>query len=580
MKNIVISNISKINDRIKDETTYKSDSGDIIGIQTNEAPLKYFVKMLFESGEKVDEILTIVTKEAESALENLKNVLENYCNENSYDMPEIKPIEYKTDVDTITKLISKIKSGDNVYIDTTGGFRDTVYILLMVVRILEYSDIEFKKAIYSNYQNHQIEDVTSTYKMFNLITAANSFTSYGNSSELEKFFENSDNQVIKDTIAVMNEFSDTIALCKTSSLENILERLNNNLALLSESSENKEEDILFKSLANVIRNKFYMNDENKSIEYPDIVKWCVANNLIQQAVTIYTEKMPEYFYRKKYFTVSEKEEIEVKVKVKKESEKNHFDYYSVLFYSNFMISRAYNETGYFLKKICSAINEKSIFNKKSDEAILAERLVKSSNKDDFKNKTDKKLYSKYVTPNIEKNLSKFFRVKNAIYNIEGKQKSPETLRKNLEKDNIKDVGEYINEKYKEIENFPTTAKKFISSVSNEKKLIRLLTNSDEENNRFEDEHLNTIELIGTLNSMNIAYKVTEEIPTEQMQQILRDYMFIKTELRNKFNHASEESSTTDEVNDYFEKHGYTISENSSVAEISKFMNDVLNKLTI
>lgn len=66
MKNIVISNISKINDRIKDETTYKSDSGDIIGIQTNEAPLKYFVKMLFESGEKVDEILTIVTKEAES----------------------------------------------------------------------------------------------------------------------------------------------------------------------------------------------------------------------------------------------------------------------------------------------------------------------------------------------------------------------------------------------------------------------------------------------------------------------------------------------------------------------------------
>ena len=44
------------------------------------------------------------------------------------------------------------------------------------------------------------------------------------------------------------------------------------------------------------------------------VEWCVHNRLIQQAVTIYVEKMPEYFYNKKLYTVSDsiKKQVENK----------------------------------------------------------------------------------------------------------------------------------------------------------------------------------------------------------------------------------------------------------------------------
>ena len=49
--------------------------------------------------------------------------------------------------------------------------------------------------------------------------------------------------------------------------------------------------------------------------------WCVQNRLIQQAVTIYVEKMPEYFYNKKLYTVSDYVINSVKNK------KSKFDYY-------------------------------------------------------------------------------------------------------------------------------------------------------------------------------------------------------------------------------------------------------------
>ena len=114
-------------------------------------------------------------------------------------------------------------------------------------------------------------------------------------------------------------------------ISTVLKTLNDRLNELSELHTDSKDVILLKSLSGIIKNKFGCN--NDKIEYPDVVKWCLDNKMIQQAITIYVEKMPEYFYKKQYFTVTD--DILESVKIKNET--SHNDFYYELFYSSFLV---------------------------------------------------------------------------------------------------------------------------------------------------------------------------------------------------------------------------------------------------
>lgn len=103
-------------------------------------------------------------------------MISKYCIENEISSPKITDILYSANTsETIKSITENIHKDDNIFIDTTGGFRDISYILLFIVRFLEYAGINFKKAIYGNYNDFSIIDVTSTYKLFNLINSADNF---------------------------------------------------------------------------------------------------------------------------------------------------------------------------------------------------------------------------------------------------------------------------------------------------------------------------------------------------------------------------------------------------------------------
>lgn len=305
MSNIIIMNLSKLNGNVQ-SSVYSSDLGEIEGKYTADAPIKYLMMYFAKNKKQADKILTVITKEAEDALPEFKDMLEEYCKENGYAVPEIIPINGKEEIITITEVAEKVEEKDSIFIETTGGLRNTTYTLMTIVRMLEFSGVVLEKAVYSNYIGKRIEDITNTYKMFNLINAANSFTSYGSSKELNAIFKNSKDENILKAISAMNTFSDEIALCRTKKLKSSLKNLNKNLrSLMSNNAKTKEAE-MFKTLVNVIRRKFYITDGKSEIEIPNVVKWCIDNNLIQQGVTIYTELMPQYF-REKFYTASEKQ---------------------------------------------------------------------------------------------------------------------------------------------------------------------------------------------------------------------------------------------------------------------------------
>ena len=331
MANIIITNISTLSNDPK-LWQYSSDLGIIDGVNTNEAPVKYLIRYIAKNNQKIDKIIAVTTNEAEPALDALKASLKCF----PISTPEPFMIKFKENkfAETIREVSNEFNSGDHVFIDTTGGFRNSSYFLMCVARILEYSGTDLIKAVYSKFEkdnpdNNRIIDVTDLYNMYDLINAVDAFTNYGNSHGLEQYFKDTDEPAVKEVISAMNAFSDMISLCRTSELSGILSKLNSSLDKLSKTDTDKADIILLKTLIPAVREKFYM--KNKRIEYPDIVRWCLDNRFIQQAVTIYVERMPEYFFSKNYITISDK----MSDKIKTEKANSHFDINYEMFYNYF-----------------------------------------------------------------------------------------------------------------------------------------------------------------------------------------------------------------------------------------------------
>ena len=53
-------------------------------------------------------------------------------------------------------------------------------------------------------------------------------------------------------------------------------------------------------MVKLIRKKFGMGDEG-NLSYLQLISWCVENNMLQQALVLYIEKMPEYYVEKGVF---------------------------------------------------------------------------------------------------------------------------------------------------------------------------------------------------------------------------------------------------------------------------------------
>lgn len=563
MAEVLILNLSALPKEFEkvSETAYASDMDTINGRFTNDAPVKYILKYLDSHGKKLDKIICAVTKEAEPAFEKYNETVKNFCNENSYNFPKIEKVESNfasSDMaKTVKEMLDHIGRDDKIYMDTTGGARNSSYLLMFIVRFLEYEGIKLEKAIYSVYdrdhnENNKIEDVTGLYNMFNLINAANTFTSFGNSDELEKIFKNTSNQQIKKTIKAMNRFSDSVMLCKTN-LSETLKELNDSLNELNNAEVTGENEILFQRIIDIIRQKFNINDDNPEIDYIDLIKWCISNNLVQQAITIYTEKIPEYLYEKSYFTVSSNVVDEVKKK------NSIYSFHYEAFYNGFMKLMSKSKRG---------ATPFSSFIRKADEKII-EALIKSKSIKQFIERLPD--IENELTPEIKQGINNFFKVKFAMYDINGRRRDTNIIKQNFAGlSGFDDILKYI------------TANKldgFIKTLCmNEKVLTIIQGEVSQQNYKYESAKLNTIVYLDEALKETDDYKISPKLTTKKMQQILIDCHYIKEWIRNVVNHAGDENESKEELKLYFEAKGYSVKETLTTNEIKQIILKALENL--
>lgn len=302
--------------KVKKYFPYLSKEEKIKGIFASDTVVKDIISYLNVNNETLDKIYCI-SDTNQITIDYFNYDLCHFCSENNYKNPEVVLIEFSSkDIEGqgFLNIFSNITNqyniyeNLNVYIDTTGGFRYTAYILLIISKILNFGNAEIKKVLLSfkseNDENlNKIIDITYIYGLYDLISGVNEFIVTGSSYILEKSFENFKTKEIKQLLESISKYSSYIQLCIVNNIEEIIYELKNNLKIIRdfdiENNKNIEIEekipiMFFKYLIPIISKKLYLDLDNNMYDFVSLFSWCVDNNLVQQAHTLYESKLPEY----------------------------------------------------------------------------------------------------------------------------------------------------------------------------------------------------------------------------------------------------------------------------------------------
>lgn len=313
------------------------------GTYTNQVPAQYLLRFAKEQGNPISKVICIVSRkvkeskanETESFYEEYKNYIQTYCREelqyNSDQVIDFCPIfyDFKQEEETCKisaedraryvyqQIVFALKQEDvgqkaNVYVDYTGGMRDISFLMVTIIRYLEFdNNISCRKIVYGlmekdeqNIEHNSIVDLQNVYDMFQIINGISEFVSTGNALQLQQMYhkngvKNQDSERTQKAIESIINFSNVISLCDMRGLEHAVQNMDASLKKLKEPETDKDffEHIFYSMVPN-IREKMYLNEgmvQKGKVNYPLLIKWCTENRMLQQAITIYVEKMPVYF---------------------------------------------------------------------------------------------------------------------------------------------------------------------------------------------------------------------------------------------------------------------------------------------
>lgn len=313
------------------------------GIQTNDAPVEYLIDQVYADRKKLEKVICLTTSMAnspreyelggKSVLDRLQKLVEEYL-EKHYDCKEFADIEKiavdyeegkKADPNSdisreripqiFRELSEKLEGYKYVYIDYTGGLRDTSFLMVVIIRFLESMGIECRKVVYSNFHSKpkKLVDMTeSHYKILQMINATDEFLKSGNARGLDEFFGNMPDErgceKVRNVIKALNTFSDTINLCNLEKLDETVKTLVRSIEEFEAEEDNSNLYCeMFRALLPTIKKNMYIDveenrliDAERHVNYPQVIRWCLNYNLIQQALTLYVEKMPVYYRQHHY----------------------------------------------------------------------------------------------------------------------------------------------------------------------------------------------------------------------------------------------------------------------------------------
>lgn len=206
----------------------------------------------------------------------------------------------------VDAYIASLPDGDTLVIhaDCTGGMRHAAMVMMAVLRLMQYDErIRIGDILYSNYQKQIVEKANDIYALFDLIAGAEEFVRFGSVQTMLDYYARQDTQhqsvELQQLLQAMTSFADAISLCHYGTFRKAIEELRIAMKKFHDRFRSGEG----MQLADAFINRLYgrIRHEYKQLlqeENPDdltLIDWCVRHDYIQQALTLYTERIPELF---------------------------------------------------------------------------------------------------------------------------------------------------------------------------------------------------------------------------------------------------------------------------------------------
>lgn len=196
-----------------------------------------------------------------------------------------------------------------LHADCTGGLRHANMMMLSVLRLMQYSGIEIGKILYANFNSKpkRVEEANLIYDTFGLVAGAEEFSNYGSVQAIKKFYNNEalESPELKTLIQAMEQFDDAIKLCHYGYFKKAIQQLQiairNYPALQVMEKEMPDETTqsiyyntsLAATLLPRIKKDYSELLNSEELDDLTLIDWCLNHGYLQQALTLYTERIPE-----------------------------------------------------------------------------------------------------------------------------------------------------------------------------------------------------------------------------------------------------------------------------------------------
>ncbi len=532
--NVVIANISKLPEpRNKDAPgnfgepnrylvkVPNCDKSEITAVQTNESVIKTLaeIREIKESG-GIGKIIMLVSNVVQktvsdffhkTALEYYKEKAKEACGitEEAFLAIAIESEDGipKSNAWILNEICKNIQSEDIIYIDSAGGARTISNLIQLLTKILLYTGIKNPLVLYSSLQNkpYTIEDTSDFTKMTNLADAFYEFMTTGKADQLGNCFagekEGQGELEIYNLIDSMMEFSDKIRLGDVENLGETVIKLQKQLECIELSDSHSIETVIFNQFIPEIKESLVGNEKN-TIDYLRIVKWCLKNSLIQQALTIFVEKIPISLFQKG--VIRYHGDIE-KVRQQHKTTKNTLDaadWETYIFYTSFLEV----EKPEILKRLLNALN------------------------------------GGVVTADVAKAYKLINKIKGSWPN--GPEDAPKSLKMFIKKRHYTSYSRFLND---------------IKGGANDKILCLLLGIPDykEDGSSSTEKKFRAVENIERGNFHKKDFDISVE--PKKLAEVYYGYLYVKN-IRNQANHASSNEILNDSQKAVLKKYGYNFDE--------------------
>lgn len=196
----------------------------------------------------------------------------------------------------ISAVLEQVAENDNLYIDLSGGMRDTATLLLIVARYLkDIRMVQTKKVLYSELKGNSsvVRDSTGLYNLMDLITAVDAFFSTGTTEKLKAYMKQTGetDPDILNLLDRIDHFADDLALCRVQMLKADLKAIARQIKQRPASRETLS-SLLYELMNDRFEAEFQNLMGSRSDSLPALVQWCAHHRMYQQGLTLLSEARP------------------------------------------------------------------------------------------------------------------------------------------------------------------------------------------------------------------------------------------------------------------------------------------------